>query len=85
MKVVSVAEAKTGLSELLGAVAYRGDSFVIAKRGKPMARLVPMGEATPHLADAQGWLDDDDTFFRDVEALEAARSNDGLRPLPVFD
>ena len=85
MKAVSVAEAKAGLSELLAAVAYRGDSFVIAKRGKPMARLVPVDTAAPHLADARGWLDDDDPFFREVDTLVASRVHAGARPLPELD
>jgi prevent-host-death family protein len=38
---VKVAEAKTHLSELLGKVE-RGESFVIARGDKPVARLVPL-------------------------------------------
>jgi tRNA(fMet)-specific endonuclease VapC len=41
-QAVSVAEAKRSLSELLSRVAYRGESIVIVKRGKPVARLVPV-------------------------------------------
>lgn len=37
-------EAKTRLSELVGEAAL-GREFVIAKSGKPMARLVPFGPA----------------------------------------
>lgn len=40
MKTVNIHEAKTHLSRLLERVA-KGDSFVIAKAGKPVARVVP--------------------------------------------
>ena len=41
MKVVSVREAKTHLSRLLKQVAA-GEDVVIAKAGRPVARLVPV-------------------------------------------
>lgn len=39
-------EAKTHLSELLERVAA-GESFVITRRGQPVARLVPAGVGAP--------------------------------------
>jgi prevent-host-death family protein len=41
MKTVNVHEAKTHLSRLLAEVA-RGEEIVIARSGKPVARLVPV-------------------------------------------
>ncbi|HEV8676775.1 MAG TPA: type II toxin-antitoxin system Phd/YefM family antitoxin [Methylomirabilota bacterium] len=41
MKTVNVHEAKTHLSRLLALVA-RGEEILIAKAGKPVARLVPV-------------------------------------------
>ncbi len=41
MKTVNVHEAKTHLSRLLRRVAA-GEQIVIAKAGRPMARLVPV-------------------------------------------
>ncbi|MBN2576957.1 MAG: type II toxin-antitoxin system Phd/YefM family antitoxin [Deltaproteobacteria bacterium] len=41
MTVVNIHEAKTHLSRLVARVA-RGESFVIAKAGKPLARVVPI-------------------------------------------
>ena len=41
MPVVNVHEAKTHLSKILERVA-RGEEIVIAKAGKPVARLVPI-------------------------------------------
>ena len=39
MRTVNIHEAKTQLSRLVDAAA-RGESFVIAKAGKPMVRVV---------------------------------------------
>lgn len=62
-KTINVAEAKKHLSELLGRVAYGGEQIVITRRGKPMARLAPVTPESRHLAEAKGWLDDEDDFF----------------------
>lgn len=41
MQTINIHEAKTQFSKLIEAVG-RGDEIVIAKAGKPAARLVPM-------------------------------------------
>ncbi len=46
MKQVNIYEAKTKLSHLVDQ-ASKGDSIIIAKSGTPLARLVPLREATP--------------------------------------
>jgi prevent-host-death family protein len=43
MKQVNIHEAKTHLSRLLEGVA-KGESFVIAKSGKPVAKVTPIVE-----------------------------------------
>ena len=43
MKTVNVHEAKTHLSRLLARVV-KGEEVVIAKAGKPIARLVPFSQ-----------------------------------------
>jgi prevent-host-death family protein len=68
-KTISVAEAKKHLSELLGRVAYGGEQIVITKRGKPLARLVPATEESKHLAEAKGWLNDEDDFFEVIDHI----------------
>ena len=45
MRSVGSFEAKTHLSELLASVE-RGEEIVITRRGTPVARLLPMAEAT---------------------------------------
>ena len=44
MKTIGAFSAKTHLSDLLNQVA-RGESFLITKRGKPMAALSPVAVA----------------------------------------
>ncbi|GEM90504.1 type II toxin-antitoxin system Phd/YefM family antitoxin [Oceanithermus desulfurans] len=68
-KVVNVAEAKAKLSELLEA-ALRGEEVIIAKRGKPLVRLMPEKPQTREL----GFLDFDipDSFFEPLPEEELA-------------
>lgn len=44
MKVVNIQEAKTHLSRLVEE-AIRGEGIVVAKAGKPLVQLVPVGGA----------------------------------------
>lgn len=46
MRSVNLHEAKTHLSELVGAAAA-GEEIVIARAGKPLARLVPLDTPEP--------------------------------------
>ena len=43
MRVINIHEAKTHLSRLVEEAA-RGDSFIIAKAGRPIARVIPFEE-----------------------------------------
>jgi prevent-host-death family protein len=73
-RIFNVAEAKRRFSDLLGRVAYGGETILITRRGRSMAKLVPVGEATRrHPAEIQGWLEDDDPFFDEIDAVVAAR------------
>ncbi len=75
---VNVADAKRRLSDLLGRVAYGGETVLITRRGRPMARLVPAVGASDELGlglgSTRGWLDDDDPFFAVIDARVAART-----------
>ncbi len=68
-KTINVAEAKKHLSELLGRVAFGGEEIVIAKRGKPLAVLTPVARESRSLAEARGWLDDEDDFFELIDNI----------------
>jgi prevent-host-death family protein len=65
----SVAEAKKHFSELLGRVAYGGERITIAKRGKPLAVLVPpiAEPGSDHISKVEGWLENADPFFEIVD------------------
>ena len=54
MTTVNIHEAKTHLSRLVARVA-RGESFVIAKAGKPLARVIPM-DAKESAKDRLGFM-----------------------------
>jgi prevent-host-death family protein len=74
MKKATVAEAKAHLSELIGEVAHGGQSVLITKRGRPMAKLVPVDtEERLHLAKMKGWLDANDPFFEAIDEIVAER------------
>jgi prevent-host-death family protein len=80
MLTMNVHEAKTHLSSLLQGVA-RGDSFVIAKAGRPVAKVVPFTPETPPVR-RTGFLprgscsvpdDFDDMAADEIAALFGAR------------
>ncbi|MCK8603910.1 type II toxin-antitoxin system prevent-host-death family antitoxin [Desulfoferrobacter suflitae] len=72
-QTMNVAEAKKHFSEILGRVAYGGEQIIITKRGRPLAKLVPVEEEDKHLADAEGRLDDDDEFFTVLDQIMRGR------------
>jgi prevent-host-death family protein len=81
---LNVAVAKKLFSDLVGRVAYGGETILITRRGKPMAKLVPVrdGEDAPHLGNVKGWLTADDPYFAAVEKIVGARSHHRPRVLP---
>jgi prevent-host-death family protein len=83
----NVVDAKRHFAALLGRVAYGGETITITRRGKPIARLVPVdaNAAVPHIADAQGWLKDDDPFFTTIETIRADREAHHPRALRPVD
>ena len=71
---ISAAEAKLHFADLLGRVAYGKERVTITRRGKPMAILVPLEVIRgQHVADARGWLDERDPFFRTIERIVERR------------
>jgi prevent-host-death family protein len=82
MKKATVAEVKAHLSELIGEVAHAGQSVLITRRGRPMAKLVPVdASARPHPAKIKGWMDENDPFFEAVEDIVADRARHKPRPV----
>ncbi len=71
MKTVNIHEAKTHLSKLIEA-ASKGESFVIAKAGKPVVKVMPLNAPTGTQVRRLGFLtghisvpDDFDDMGRD--------------------
>ncbi len=79
----SVAEAKKHFSELLGRVAYGGERITIAKRGKPLAVLVPpfSEPGSDHPCKVEGWLENSDPFFKTVNQIVEHRQKHFPRTL----
>jgi prevent-host-death family protein len=77
-EIVNVHAAKTHLSSLLERVA-RGEEIIIARAGKPIARLVPVGVAERPLGFVAAHLDD--AFFEPLPDEELAAWGE----LPVND
>lgn len=71
MRTINIHQAKTHLSRLVEEAAH-GESFVIAKAGKPMVKVVRLDQDEPKPKRQLGFLkgkikvpDDFDTMFRD--------------------
>ena len=78
-KVVNVYEAKTHLSRLLEE-AHAGHEIIVAKNGKPYAKLVPL---TPLKSRPLGFVRaqaSDDAFFEALPEEELAAWEGGTKP-----
>ena len=80
-QTISIADAKKHFSDLVGRVAYGKEQIIITKRGKPMARLIPTDAYGKHLAQAKGWLEEDDPFFKTMENIVQSRASHNSRLL----
>jgi prevent-host-death family protein len=76
MRMVNIHSAKTHLSRLVNEVAA-GEEIVIAKAGKPVARLVPFEPRQPDLLKGKIWIADD---FDDPLPEEIMAAFRGERP-----
>jgi len=84
----NVAEAKAKLSELLDR-ALTGEEIVIARAGKPLARLAPVASKPPRKRGAwRHWKIPDDVFLEpmlsdDLDAAEGKFSDEFGISLPA--
>ena len=79
MKVVNVHEAKTHLSRLIEAAA-RGEPFVIARAGRPVARVTAVDAPAPGARRRLGFMAGQIAAPEDFDAMggaEIARLFDG--------
>lgn len=96
---VSAAEAKAKLSELVARVAYAGETYVIERRGKPLAALVAVDDLrrleegrarsqplTGALALVGTWAEVPDEEIDAIFAdVLASRAEQSGRPVPPLD
>lgn len=93
---LGVGEAKKRLSELMSRVVYRGERFLIQRRGRPMAALVSADDlarleqepASPRgvLAAVGAWAEvSDDEMDAFVADVYAQRERDTGRPVSLED
>jgi len=82
MTTVNVHEAKTHLSRLLEAVAA-GEEIIIAKAGKPVAKLVPVEQSRRKPGALKGTFIMNDTFFEPLpdDLLDVIENGYGHDPL----
>ncbi|PPE67319.1 type II toxin-antitoxin system Phd/YefM family antitoxin [Caldimonas caldifontis] len=71
MRTVNIHDAKTHLSRLLEQVA-RGEPFVIAKAGRPIAKVVPLDTPDPRPIRRLGFLAGQITVPDDFDTLGQA-------------
>ncbi|MFW5883494.1 MAG: type II toxin-antitoxin system Phd/YefM family antitoxin [Verrucomicrobiota bacterium] len=71
-EAINMHQAKTHLSRLVDRVS-QGEEFVIAKSGKPQARLVPLSLEVRQPGLYQGMIEGSDTIFEPLpeEELDA--------------
>lgn len=89
---ISVAEAKRRFADVLGAVRYRGQRFVVERNGTPMAALVPLSDL-PRLPAPEragflrlvGAFDDAPELADAVAAAVLDRPVQPFRPAPRLD
>ncbi len=75
MTRLSVAEAQQHLTDLVEKVSQGGETILLIDGGRPVAKLTPAGQEDQlgHLANVQGWLEDDDPFFSTIDEIVEAR------------
>ena len=81
MQTINIHEAKTHLSRIVERVA-RGESFVIAKAGKPMVKLVPLDASETSQLERLGFLAGQVEVPEDFDAMGSAEIEQlfGSRP-----
>ena len=81
---ISATEAARAFADLLDRVRFRGESFVVMRRGEAVCRIAPVGEGRPTVADLDHLLRSlsrvDADFARDVK--EARRKQPRLPRSP---
>jgi antitoxin (DNA-binding transcriptional repressor) of toxin-antitoxin stability system len=81
---VGVADAKRDLIALIDRILHSGKPINIARRGKAVARLVPIEETIGSEWRKHLIFKDNDPFFADMEDIIAERESRKMRAHPAF-
>ena len=68
METVNIHQAKTHLSRLVEQAA-KGESFIIAKAGKPMVKVVPLDPPPAKTVQRIGFMEGQGTIPDDIKAF----------------
>jgi prevent-host-death family protein len=71
MQTVNIHEAKTHLSRLVEEAA-KGKSFIIAKAGKPMVKVLPLSEQEIKGVDKLGFMSGEILVPDDFDSMESS-------------
>lgn len=71
MRTINIHEAKTHLSSLVDG-AVKGESFIIAKAGKPLVKVVPLEAGETAMAQRLGFMAGEIQVPDDFDTLGAA-------------
>ena len=70
MQTINIHEAKTHLSRLVEDAAH-GNSFIIAKAGKPMVKVVPLADAEASSSQKTGFMAGEITVPDDFDRIDS--------------
>jgi prevent-host-death family protein len=73
MRTIPAGRFKAQCLRLLDEVSETGETIVVTKRGKPVARVEPMGEPPSLKGSVIYLVDDDELFFSTGEVWDAER------------
>jgi prevent-host-death family protein len=88
---ISVAEVKRRFADVLGAVRYRGERYVIERNGTPMAALIPLDDLPDERSSRRGFLalvgafDDAPEYADAVADAGRSRRSQRSRAVPRLD
>ena len=74
---IGISETRGRLSEILEGVASKHETFLITRRGRPIARLAPpvtVASEAPSLRELPGWTEGSDPFFETIDQVVEERS-----------
>ncbi len=90
---IGVAEAKRRFADVLGAVRYQGERYVVERNGTPMAALVPLSDLPGAVAGKErsgflalvGAFEDEPEYADSLTEVVRSRRTQRSRPVPPLE